>query len=61
MHALNGNKVDDMHKRQLSLLQINLSNANFKTNIDELIETIEENKSDLIFLSKSIAETKDVK
>ena len=50
MHTLNGNLVNDIVRKQINVLQINRSNANFNTKIDELVEAISKHESKIVIV-----------
>merc|ERR1711954_413164 len=57
MHAEHGN--GEAIERNLVILQLNYSNCNFITKIDELKVTVTENKADLVLISESNFNTAD--
>ena len=58
VHSLNGNfEVID---RNICVLQLNYSNCNFATKIEELKITIHENKADIVILSESNIDTNNL-
>merc|ERR1711954_101143 len=57
MHAEHGN--GEAIERNLVILQLNYSNCNFSTKIDELKVTVIENKADLVLISESNFNTAD--
>ena len=57
MHSTNGNP--ETLTRSINVIQINCSNSNFNTKLDELAVTIKEQKADLIIISESNMEVLD--
>ena len=52
-HMINGNIAKDIIEKQINILQLNTSNANFTTAIDKLVTTIAEYESNIMIISKS--------